>query len=130
MKVGDKAGLSLFQHLWGAISLQRTDAGFDIVLDQPPVDIKDRHVTFIGKSSRYSKPCTREVLRRKVAGSTIYDSSTSNYYDYVRIDLSGPSSHATLRVLQGKSPSGRPPRGVRCRLEHFDDGQAAGGKGD
>ena len=90
MKVGDKAGLSLFQHLWGAISLQRTDAGFDVVLDQPSVDIKDRHITFIGKSSRYSKPCTREVLRRKVAGSTIYlkaicDFTPWNDRDYRKI---------------------------------------------
>ncbi len=58
LKVGDKAGLSLFQHHWHAISLQKTEKGYDIVLDQTPLATCDRHTL------RPAKTAAREVLRR------------------------------------------------------------------
>lgn len=72
MKPGDKAGLSLFQHLWGAISLAKTEKGFEVVVDQPDIPEKDRHMTWLNKMPRYAKNNTAERVRRAVNGSTIH----------------------------------------------------------
>ena len=61
LKMGDKAGLALFQHHWGAISLRRTEKGYDIVLDQPTLTTNERNLPRPKKGAG-----TREVLRKEL----------------------------------------------------------------
>ena len=67
MKVGDKAGLSLFQHHWGALSLKRTEKGFEVVLDHNGVGVRDSHALRPIKNLK-----TREVNRREIAQDFVY----------------------------------------------------------
>ena len=66
LKVGDKAGLSLFQQHWGAISLQKTEKGYDVVLDLPPLKLSERRLF----RPRKDAP-TREVLRRGIGATPV-----------------------------------------------------------
>ncbi|MGN0833067.1 MAG: glycoside hydrolase 43 family protein [Kiritimatiellia bacterium] len=66
LRVGDKAGLALFQQHWGAISLQRTERGYDIVLELPPLKPGERSLL----RPRRDAP-TREVVRRGIGASSV-----------------------------------------------------------
>jgi len=59
LKVGDKAGLSLFQWHWGALSVERTESGYDLVLDVPTIGIGERW-----RGSPNRKAGHREEFRR------------------------------------------------------------------
>lgn len=66
LKIGDKAGLALFQHHWGALSLQRTEKGYDIVLDQPSLTTNERSLARPKNGTR-----TREVLREELGETAV-----------------------------------------------------------
>ena len=64
MKVGDKAGLSLFQKNWGSLAVEREEGNrFTLVLDYPRLSIKDRHA---GNANVQSY----ETLRRPLPAGT------------------------------------------------------------
>ncbi|MGN0854978.1 MAG: family 43 glycosylhydrolase [Kiritimatiellia bacterium] len=94
LKTGDKAGLALFQQHWGAISLQKTEKGYDIVLDLPPLKLGDRRIF----RPRGDAP-TREVLRRSIGDKSfvylkaVCDFTPLAHRDYCKI----PDSQDTGR---------------------------------
>jgi len=59
LKVGDKAGLALFQYHWSALSLQRTAEGYDLVLDVPTLALDQRWRRTPDRKAGY-----REAVRR------------------------------------------------------------------
>ena len=93
LKVGDKAGLSLFQHHWGAISLQKTEKGHDVVLDLPPLKLSER---------RLFRPLphpTREVLRRGLgANPVVYLKAVCDFT---------PFEHPDYRQIPASQDTGR-----------------------
>ena len=61
LKVGDKAGLSIFQHHYGAISLRRTEKGYEIVLDHNNLPIHLRHTDRPVRNIRSSEAVVRPI---------------------------------------------------------------------